>query len=31
MRNDPYVEGGIRLQKALSQAGVASRRAAEQL
>lgn len=31
MRNDPYVEGGIRLQKVLSQAGVASRRAAEQL
>ncbi len=31
MRNDPYVEGGIRLQKALSQAGVASRRAAEEL
>ncbi len=29
MRNDPYVEGGIRLQKVLSQAGVASRRAAE--
>lgn len=31
MRNDPYVEGGIRLQKALSQAGVASRRAAEEM
>ncbi|MDO4260088.1 MAG: pseudouridine synthase [Actinomycetaceae bacterium] len=29
MRNDPYVEGGIRLQKVLSRAGVASRRAAE--
>ncbi|QPK80466.1 rRNA pseudouridine synthase [Schaalia sp. ZJ405] len=29
MKNDPYVEGGIRLQKVLSQAGVASRRAAE--
>ena len=31
MRKDVYVEGGIRLQKALSQAGVASRRAAETL
>lgn len=31
MRNDPYVEGGIRLQKVLSQAGIASRRAAEQM
>ncbi|MDC4233294.1 rRNA pseudouridine synthase [Actinomyces sp. B33] len=31
MRNDPYVEGGVRLQKVLSQAGVASRRAAEQM
>ena len=31
MRNDPYTEGGVRLQKVLSQAGVASRRAAEQM
>ncbi|MCI1642033.1 pseudouridine synthase [Schaalia naturae] len=31
MRNDPYVSGGIRLQKVLSQAGIASRRAAEQM
>lgn len=31
MRNDPYVEGGIRLQKVLSRAGVASRRAAEEM
>ena len=31
MRNDPYIEGGIRLQKALSQAGIASRRAGEDM
>ncbi|QWW18669.1 rRNA pseudouridine synthase [Schaalia sp. 19OD2882] len=31
MRNDPYVEGGVRLQKVLSQAGIASRRAAEEM
>ncbi len=31
MRNDPYVSGGIRLQKVLSRAGVASRRGAEQM
>ena len=31
MRNDPHVQGGIRLQKVLSQAGIASRRAAEEL
>lgn len=31
MRNDPHVEGGIRLQKVLSQAGIASRRAAEEM
>ena len=31
MRNDPYVSDGIRLQKVLSQAGIASRRAAEQM
>jgi len=31
VRNDPYVSGGIRLQKVLSQAGIASRRAAEQM
>lgn len=31
MRTDPYVEGGVRLQKVLSRAGVASRRAAEEL
>ena len=31
MRNDSYSEDGIRLQKVLSRAGVASRRAAEEL
>ena len=31
MKNDPYVQGGMRLEKVLSQAGVASRRAAEEL
>ncbi len=31
MAKDPHVEDGVRLQKVLSQAGVASRRAAEQL
>lgn len=31
MRNDPHVPEGIRLQKVLSQAGIASRRAAEDL
>ena len=31
MRKDPHVENGIRLQKVISQAGLASRRAAEQL
>ncbi|WP_022867817.1 pseudouridine synthase [Schaalia vaccimaxillae] len=31
MRNDPYKADGVRLQKVLSQAGVASRRAAEQM
>lgn len=31
MRNDPHVQDGIRLQKVLSQAGIASRRAAEQM
>ncbi|WP_026461112.1 pseudouridine synthase [Schaalia suimastitidis] len=31
MSRDPYVEGGIRLQKVLSRAGVASRRAAEEM
>lgn len=29
MRNDPHVEDGIRLQKVISQAGIASRRHAE--
>ena len=29
MKNDPHVESGIRLQKVISQAGVASRRHAE--
>ena len=27
MRANPYTEGGVRLQKVLAQAGVASRRA----
>ena len=31
MRNDSYSEDGIRLQKVLARAGVASRRAAEEL
>jgi len=31
VRNDSYSEDGIRLQKVLSRAGVASRRAAEEL
>lgn len=31
MKNDPHQEGGIRLQKVLSQAGVSSRRAGEEL
>lgn len=31
MRNDPHVQDGIRLQKVLSQAGIASRRAAEEM
>ena len=31
MRNDPHQEDGVRLQKVLSQAGVASRRAAEEM
>ncbi len=31
MRKNPYVEDGIRLQKVLAQAGIASRRAAEEL
>lgn len=31
MKNDPHVEGGERLQKVLAQAGVASRRASEQM
>ncbi|WP_175955544.1 pseudouridine synthase [Schaalia sp. Marseille-Q2122] len=31
MRNDPHVPDGIRLQKVLAQAGVASRRASEEL
>ncbi len=31
MRNDPHVSDGIRLQKVLSQAGIASRRAAEEM
>lgn len=31
MKKDPYVEGGIRLQKVLSRAGIASRRAAEEM
>ncbi|EEH63345.1 pseudouridylate synthase [Gleimia coleocanis DSM 15436] len=31
MRNDPHVEDGVRLQKVISQAGVASRRHAEKL
>ena len=29
MKNDPHVDSGIRLQKVISQAGVASRRHAE--
>ena len=31
MRANPYTEGGVRLQKVLAQAGVASRRASEQM
>ena len=31
MRKDLYTAGGVRLQKVLAQAGVASRRAAERL
>lgn len=31
MRNDPHVADGVRLQKVLAQAGVASRRASEEL
>lgn len=31
MAKDPHIDGGVRLQKVLSQAGVASRRAAEDL
>ncbi|WRS29756.1 pseudouridine synthase [Actinomycetaceae bacterium MB13-C1-2] len=31
MKNDPHVESGERLQKVLAQAGVASRRASEQM
>lgn len=31
MKNDPHVEDGERLQKVLAQAGIASRRAAEQM
>jgi len=31
VRNDPHVHDGIRLQKVLSQAGIASRRAAEEM
>ena len=31
MRANPYTEGGVRLQKVLAQAGVASRRASDQM